>query len=58
VVVQSVEPRSASAYTGVQTGDVILQINNYQISTTSDVRPAVAAGERNGVMRLRGAPRR
>lgn len=53
VVVQQVEPRSAAAYTGVQAGDVILQINNYQINATSDVRPAIAAGERNGVMRLR-----
>jgi serine protease Do len=41
VVVQEVDPAGAAAQAGIQTGDVILQVNRQPVTSTDDVRRAL-----------------
>jgi serine protease Do len=57
VVVTKVEPDSAAADHGIQTGDVILDVAGHPVSTPAEVRNDLrgyrASGERHVLMRLR-----
>jgi serine protease Do len=57
VVVTKVEPDSAAAYHGIQTGDVILDVAGNPVSSPAEVRHDLrsyrASGERHVLMRLR-----
>jgi len=52
VVISRIDPDGLAAEGGLRTGDIILQVNNFDIETVKDFRQAVKKAEKNKLIRF------